>query len=136
MKTPQTENQRNQKAFVFGTALWFICKEPATRKKIKALAYSLTAGNSLHDYFVAAGVIEKVGYGKYKSVSKISPSFETCVNCYDAQTKRVNESKAKSKPSLELFTQEPSSAQESTVESLAQQVLKLTEILTKFVNKP
>lgn len=135
MKTSLTENRRNQKAFVFGTALWFICKEPATRKKIKALAYSLTAGNNLHDYFVAAGVIQKVGYGKYKSVSQISPSFETCVNCYDAQTKKVNESKAKSKPSPELFTKEPASVQELTVESLAQQVFKLTEIMNKLVNQ-
>jgi len=136
MKTPPTENRRNQKAFVFGTALWFICKEPIPAKQIISLAQAFKISNSLHDHFVEAGVIEKVGYGKYRSVSKTSPSFETCVKCYDSQTKRVNQSKAKFKPSPELFTQEPASVQELTVESLAHQVLKLTEILTKFVNKP
>ena len=97
MKTPPTENRRNQKAFVFGTALWLICKEPTPAKRISALCQAFKVSATLHDYFVAAGVIEKVAYGKYKAVNQISPSFETCVNCYDAQTKKVNESKAKSK---------------------------------------
>jgi len=135
MKTPPTENRRNQKAFVFGTALWFICKEPTPAKRISALCQAFKVSATLHDYFVAAGVIEKVAYGKYKAVNQISPSFETCVNCYDAQTKKVNESKAKSKPSPELFTEEPASVQELTIESLAQQVFKLTEIMNKLVNQ-
>ena len=91
----------------------------------------MKAGNNLHDYFVAAGVIEKLAYGKYKAVSQVSPSLEICVNCYDAQTKRANQSKAKSKPSPELFP----SVQELTVESLAKQVSKLTEIMNKLVNQ-
>ena len=131
MKTPPSENRRNQKAFVFGTALWFICKEPIPAKQIISLAQAFKISNSLHDHFVEAGVIEKVGYGKYRSVSKTSPSFETCVKCYDSQTKRVNQSKAKSKPSPELFA----SVQELTVESLAQQVSKLTQIMNKLVNQ-
>ena len=135
MKTPPTENRRNQKAFVFGTALWFICKDPTPAKQISALCQAFKVSATLHDYFVAAGIIEKVAYGKYKAVSQFSPSFETCVNCYDAQTKKVNESKTKSKSTPELFTQEPAIVQELTVESLAQQVLKLTEIMTKLVNQ-
>jgi hypothetical protein len=135
MKTSLNENRRNQKAYLYGTVLWFICKDPTPTKRIKALAYSMNAGNNLHDYFVAAGVIEKVAYGKYKAVSQVGPSLEICVNCYDAQTKRANQSKVKSKSSPELFTEEPASVQELTVESLAQQVFKLTEIMNKLVNQ-
>ena len=51
------------------------------------------------------------------------------------QTQKVNECKAKSEPSPELFTQEPASVQELTIEVLGQQVLKLTEIITKLVNQ-
>jgi len=135
MKTSLTENRRNQKAYLYGTVLWFICKDPTPTKRIKALAYSMKAGNNLHDYFVAAGVIEKLDYGIYRAVSQVSPSLEICVNCYDAQTKRANQLKGKSKLTPELFTQEPASVQELTVESLAQQVLKLTEIMNKLVNQ-
>jgi hypothetical protein len=135
MKTHTTESRRNQKAFVFGTALWFICKEPTPAKQILSLCQAFKISNCLHDHFVDAGVLEKVGYGKYRSVSKSSPSFETCVNCYDAQTKRVNKSKAKSASNHELFTQDAENVQELTIESLAQQVLTLTEIMTKLVNQ-
>jgi hypothetical protein len=133
MKTSPTENRRNQKAFLFGNALWFICKDPTPAKQISALCQAFKVSATLHDYFVAAGVIEKVSYGKYKAVSQVAPTLEICVNCYDAQkhSRKVNESKVNPKSSPEIFA----SVQELTVESLAQQVFKLTEIMNKILTQ-
>jgi hypothetical protein len=135
MTTLIPDNSRNQKAFVYGTALWFICKEVTQAKQLVALSQAFRMCNSIHYSFVDGGVIEKVGYGMFKSVNQTSPSFETCVKCYDAQTQKMNKSKTKSQPNQELFIQEPPSNQELTLESLAQQVLTLTEIMTKLVTQ-
>ena len=143
MKTPKTltyipERIKPDHIYAYGHALWALSLQQMDREKMLQLRETFNVGINFPDQFVEAGILkrDKKG-GKTIFIANYStpPSKEECWNCYKSQTQKVNECKAKNEPSPELFTQEPASVQELTIESLAQQVLKLTEIMTKLVNQ-
>ena len=124
--------------YAYGHALWALSLQQLDREKMLELRKTFNVGINLPDQFVRAGILKKeVKNGKPIFIANYGtpPTKEECWNCYKNQTEYVNETKAKPEPSLELFTEEPASVQELTDESLAQQVLKLTEIINKLVNQ-
>jgi hypothetical protein len=148
MKTPKTltyipERIKPDHIYAYGHALWALSLQQMDREKMLQLRETFNVGVNLVDQFVEAGILKrdkKSGKTIFVANHSTPPSKEECWNCYKSQTQKVNECKAKSEPSPELFTQEPAIqepaiVQELTVESLAQQVLKLTEIMNKLVNQ-
>jgi hypothetical protein len=124
--------------YAYGHALWALSLNKVPHKNVVLLKELFTVGNNLHDRFVDSGIIKKEkidGQTIYNANYPEMPTKEECMDCYRSQTKKINESKLKPSPRPELFTQEPASVQELTIESLAQQVLKLTEIINKLVNQ-
>ena len=122
----------------YGHALWALSLQQLDREKMLELRKTFNVGINLPDQFVRAGILKKeVKSGKAFFIANYAtpPTKEQCWNCYKNQTEYVNESKAKPEASPELFTQEPPISQGLTVESLAHQVLKLTEIINKFVTQ-
>jgi polyhydroxyalkanoate synthesis regulator phasin len=143
MKTPKTltyipERIKPEHIYAYGHALWALSLQQMDLGKMLQLRETFNVGRNLPDQFVEAGILKKDKKGGkiiFVANHSIPPSKEECWNCYKNQTQKVNECKAKSEPSPELFTQEPAIVQELTVESLAQQVLKLTEIMNKLVTQ-
>ena len=124
--------------YAYGHALWALSLNKAPLEKVLKLKDVFTVGNNLHDRFVDAGIIKKEKIDKkviFNANYPEKPTIEQCMECYRAQTKRINQSRLKPENNFELFAEEPARSQELTVESLAQQVLKLTEIINKLVNQ-
>lgn len=122
--------------YAYGHALWVLGLHELDSSKITLLKEAFTVGTNLHDEFVKADILKKEKKdGKLFFITNHStpPTKEQCWACYKKQTERVNNSKSKARYEPELFVEEPLAKPELSVESLAQQVFKLTEIMNKFL---
>jgi polyhydroxyalkanoate synthesis regulator phasin len=122
--------------YAYGHALWALSLNKASLEKVLKLKEVFNVGRNLHDRFVDAGIIKKEKVDKnviFNANYSKQPTMEQCMECYKAQTKKINESRIKDEIKPELFAEEPARSQELTIETLAEQVLKLTEIMNKLV---
>ena len=83
-------NLRDDKAYLYGQALWLISQEETTTRKIQALNTGLSVGKSLHDFYINAGMLVRVKYGVYKwSDALPCPTKAQCVAIYKAQSASI-----------------------------------------------
>jgi hypothetical protein len=83
-------NLRDDKAYLYGQALWLISQEETPTRKIQALNMGLSVGKSLHDFYINAGMLVRVKYGVYKwSDALPCPTKAQCVAIYKAQSASI-----------------------------------------------
>jgi hypothetical protein len=132
------ERFKRDHIYAYGHALHALSLQSMCREKMLLLKDAFNVGTSLPDEFVHAGILKKEKKdGKLFLTANHStpPTKDECWACYKNQTQRVNNSKSKPEYGPELFDEEPLAKPELSVESLAQQVFKLTEIMNKFLTQ-
>lgn len=83
-------NLRDDKAYIYGQALWLMSQEETPTRKIQSLNMGLSVGKSLHDFYVSAGMLVHVKYGVYKwSESVPRPTRAQCVAIYKVQSASI-----------------------------------------------
>ena len=123
MKNPSTQ-KRSEKSFVYGTALWFICKDGTTIDKILALNKALSVSGALHHRFVEAGVISHPGRGVYKTASTSPPTIELCLACYNQRSRKINDSKVNEADSSAATIQEQAVRIKPSIGAIASHLIK------------
>jgi len=110
-------NLKDDKAHIYGLALWLISQEETTTAKIVALTVGMSVGKGLHDYYIRPGMLQRVKYGVYKwSANAPRPTRQQCIDIYKSRTLDLSNkeypsaSKRQAKKSQELpFSEKPSS---------------------------
>jgi hypothetical protein len=111
-------NLKDDKAHLYGLALWLISQEETTTAKIVALSTGMSVGKGLHDYYVNAGMLERVKYGAFRwSANAPRPTRQQCIDLYKSRTDGLfrkeypSASKRQAKKSQEFqFSEKPSSS--------------------------
>lgn len=109
-------NLKDDKAHLYGLALWLISQEETTTAKITALTVGMSVGKGLHDYYIRPGMLERVRYGVYKwSANAPRPTRQQCIDVYKSRTLDLSNkeypsaAKRQSKKSQDLlFSEKPS----------------------------